>query len=296
MRLNCVSCKGSSTSTFVRLSRQRFFLLRLCGRGFFGIFTQRDCELSITPQQAFEALRVLCPELKAIERTRGNMRVSWAFVDHDAEYAKIDWPEGVDRWPMPEPKWREPLMPQDFGKKARFGDGHQWPKISLLCGKAENSDFRWLDNDGSRWSCCQVQDEPPVTFADVVAHLSKPAIDPGEGYRLLDKDEPTIEGDEYYYDGRWETACNWSSNSGRQAPSCHYRRKIEPEPLKVGDKVKIAKKVETLYWRPAMDSTVGCEGKVSEVSLHPLKHQVFVTLDRRDGWWYPVESLEKVSA
>jgi hypothetical protein len=259
----------------------------------------RENELSITPQQAFEALRVLCPELKAIERTRGNMRVGWAFVDHDAEYVRIDWPEGVDRWPMPEPKWRDATI-EDLAleREARFGyDTDEWTN-GHIGGYKKLGTCHWLLLEAGVWfERCQVIDEPPVTFADVVAHLAKPAIDPGEGWRLLDKDEPTIEGDEYYYDGSWEMACNWSSNSGRQTQSCHYRRKIEtPEPLKVGDRVKVVKKVESLYWDRKMDLTIGCVGEVKELSLHRMADQIFVDVDPHNRWWYPAESLEKVSA
>ena len=68
--------------------------------------------MGITPQQAFEAIKVLNPEIVTLHPkhpqwesdhwVHGNgLRVSFRCS------VGIDWPEGVTQWPMPEKKWRK---------------------------------------------------------------------------------------------------------------------------------------------------------------------------------------------
>lgn len=56
------------------------------------------------------------------------------------------------------------------------------------------------------------------------------AIDPGEGYRLLAKDEPVQEGDEVFnsFLHEWHQSNNWRTND-KQARTA-YRRRISPAP------------------------------------------------------------------
>lgn len=64
--------------------------------------------------------------------------------------------------------------------------------------------------------------------------LAPAPIDPGEGYRLLAKNEIVISGDEYFCptDRSWETSNNWGE-SGKQSKLFSYRRKVEPIPASV---------------------------------------------------------------
>jgi hypothetical protein len=114
----------------------------------------------ITPQQAFEAAKVLWPDTVRIEK-RGQGALIYV---NDTDYvatafpATIDWPSGVDRWPMPEPKWRNARMPEDYGKQARFSDGHGTHDY-LLSGLLPSGEHRYVDSHGVRWRYCQVRDE-----------------------------------------------------------------------------------------------------------------------------------------
>lgn len=78
-------------------------------------------EHGITPQQAFEAARVLWPGVAFIRRGRH----AWSLKHGDFVDVLIDWPVGVTQWPMPLPEWRDAKFPEDFGKVARFKNGSQ---------------------------------------------------------------------------------------------------------------------------------------------------------------------------
>lgn len=75
----------------------------------------------ITPQQAFEAAKILWPNCSHI--TKGGM---YGFIyqnntDYIGSRIEIDWPEGIDHWPQP--AWRDATI-QDFvdEREARFSE------------------------------------------------------------------------------------------------------------------------------------------------------------------------------
>ena len=93
----------------------------------------------ITPEQAFEALKILNPDIISVRPPDWQLQDNfWKDSDGD-EYrfrchAGIAWPEGVTQWPMPAKTWRtatvDDVVPAE-PKKVRFkrigfgwSDGH----------------------------------------------------------------------------------------------------------------------------------------------------------------------------
>lgn len=72
-----------------------------------------------------------------------------------------------------------------------------------------------------------VRDEIAKSKAVDVTPKTEP--DPGEGWRLLGKEELVVEGDELLANGKWEASSNHITN-GKQAPQFCYRRRIETKP------------------------------------------------------------------
>jgi len=135
-----------------------------------------------------------------------------------------------------------------------------------------------------------------------------PPIDPGKGYRLLEKGdnpEKVEEGDEYYVSCGWAKTCNWKSDgSGTQSPALTYRRKIltyldqhEKSELKVGDKVTVIGKTTPYLWGNTwadnMDRYIGQTGTITGDN-----DRAGFTVDFDFGcissWSFPCTSLEKV--
>jgi hypothetical protein len=67
--------------------------------------------MAITPKQAFEAAKVLWPEVRRIER---NGEDGWLVVG--ANRGNIDWGD-TDQYPLPEPEWVDAVFPMTLGSK-----------------------------------------------------------------------------------------------------------------------------------------------------------------------------------
>jgi len=79
----------------------------------------------------------------------------------------------------------------------------------------------------SRYLACYCRAEDwPAEYDDPPA----PSIDPGEGWRLLEKDELVEDGDQFYCEGEWTDSANWSTLSCKAQSAFPYRRRIQPEP------------------------------------------------------------------
>jgi hypothetical protein len=77
---------------------------------------------NLTPAEAFEHAKALWPAIQSIRRYHETEdSLGWVVVGFILQRfdAKIDWPADVDRWPPPEPEWREPTM-TDVGKMVEF--------------------------------------------------------------------------------------------------------------------------------------------------------------------------------
>jgi hypothetical protein len=60
------------------------------------------------------------------------------------------------------PQWRDPVLPADYGKKARFSDDKiKWRHGSLTgwSSDGDNDDFPWIEERMHGWKFCQVCDE-----------------------------------------------------------------------------------------------------------------------------------------
>lgn len=135
----------------------------------------------ITPQQAFEAAKTLWPNAQSVRNDLDRISVYNGKTWHQCGDAKVEWPKGVDRWPpLPEPKWRDARMPEDYGKEARFRDGTEDWVEGRLCGQCDG-DFRWVKHSGTGWKQCQVRDEAPATFRGVLLEVkADPSLKPGQ--------------------------------------------------------------------------------------------------------------------
>lgn len=65
----------------------------------------------------------------------------------------------------------------------------------------------------------------PAQLVTPTVTPSTPAVDPGEGYRLLSDDEPVLEGDEFWCNTRWELSSAHENPLGR-CDTSPYRRKL----------------------------------------------------------------------
>lgn len=181
----------------------------------------------ITPEQAFNAAKVLWPNLAKIQ-----WQVSGVIVRFDdsgivtVHGSQIDWPEGVTQWPMPE-KWRDAKMPEDWGKAARFRDtGLTWRIGRTIAGLAANLTGPWIDSNGAHWMHCQVRDDSPII-------TEVRGVKAGDGWRLLYKDEVIQKGDEFWSTihespGLWNS--HVSEGSTPRQIGHVYRRRIEVQP------------------------------------------------------------------
>jgi hypothetical protein len=130
---------------------------------------------TITPQDALVHFQALWPWASNLHKGRSVGEVVLRGEnpgDVTRLYSQaIDWPEGVDRWPPPEPDWRDAVMPQDWGKDARFRDDldDDWFEEGLTLGgfARDNEVLPYVDSDGNGWAYCQVRVEPEPTGKDL---------------------------------------------------------------------------------------------------------------------------------
>lgn len=176
----------------------------------------------ITPQQAFEHLTALWPDTAEIRKhNHGDTLLIAEDGLPDRLQLKIDWPEGVDRWPMPELKWRDARMPEDYGKAARFSNG-SGTHDEKFYGMLPSGEHRYIDQNGIAWRHCQVRDENRFAGEE-----PEDGINPGDGWRLIDKSKDTPKsGDQVWYeDGKY-----WDNRAFPSQPykeTYTYRRRIE---------------------------------------------------------------------
>ena len=174
----------------------------------------------ISPQQALDAVKVLWPNTVQIELIRGSWNAEGKPAVNGLDqfgnrsgvgFIEIEWPDSIHQWPVSVDRWREPKMPQDYGKKARFsdtGDGDDWID-GTLCGFATNSVFPWMSEVGSGWKQCLILAEAQTN----------PVI-----YRELESHEIILTGDQYKRsNGSWDDRVSVGLCAGTCAV---YRRPI----------------------------------------------------------------------
>lgn len=126
--------------------------------------------MSITPQQAFEAIKTLRPNANVILR-RGEDLIAIrgpTVADFAWRTEVIDWPEGVTQWPPPEPEWRVPTDEDALNRprcRVRDFDDRGWSKIdeSELIGvsteKAAKFFVRHENGKIFTWRYCEIPAE-----------------------------------------------------------------------------------------------------------------------------------------
>ena len=102
----------------------------------------------ITPKQAYEAAKVLWPDVERIEQSS----TRW-ILKGCTQSAKIDWGD-TDQYPPPEPEWVDAVFPQDVGKEGRFSNDRNFWVCGTICGRWQTS--LWVSSDFS-WKFCQVR-------------------------------------------------------------------------------------------------------------------------------------------
>lgn len=122
--------------------------------------------MGITPEQAFEAIRVLRPKTQFIVKSHiksvladGGMSGSWYYgVD-------VDWPEGITQWPMPEPKWRVPTDQEARTRprcRVRDHESEEWnaDESRILVAVSTELEFGFYakhpNNSISPWRYCEI--------------------------------------------------------------------------------------------------------------------------------------------
>jgi hypothetical protein len=112
----------------------------------------------LTPQQAWEHIKSVWPNATHVCRY-GEHGLTLSYM---ANAAKIDWPEGVDRWPPPEPKYREPTM-ADVGKmvEVRQNQSQEWKPRTLIY--ISNTEIKFItlcdDRNPWEWKFARIKDE-----------------------------------------------------------------------------------------------------------------------------------------
>lgn len=123
----------------------------------------------MTPEQAWEHVKALDHRAECITPYFGSHKSVGVQLGNDRVYSipvAIDWPEGVDRWPPVEVEYREPRMPEDYGKEIEVRDlqTKDW-QSATLGGFAKDyiGSCKWLTEDGHRWCHARIRVTPEVT-------------------------------------------------------------------------------------------------------------------------------------
>ena len=98
----------------------------------------------ITPKQAYEAAKVLWPDLKCIEKNHG------AYWATPIDSVPIDWGD-TDQYPPPEPEWVDAVFPDDVGKEGRLSNNKDAWTCEMIRGRNMYGD--WICDSGLRRNC-----------------------------------------------------------------------------------------------------------------------------------------------
>jgi hypothetical protein len=102
----------------------------------------------ITPQQAYEAAKVLWPSIVTIKKWKD---VGWT-SDAPARVwdQVIDWGD-TDQYPPPEPEWVDAVFPDDVGKEGRLSNNKDAWTYEIIRGRNMYGD--WICDSGLRRNC-----------------------------------------------------------------------------------------------------------------------------------------------
>lgn len=119
--------------------------------------------MSITPKQAFEAAKILWPGTSKIQKHPLGWYAMEMHADGKASAitfgsgVEIDW-GSTKEYPLPLVEWRDAVIPDDWGKEARFGDDKTQWVAGMISGYSTLPDrsFRWWSGF-SVYKFCQVR-------------------------------------------------------------------------------------------------------------------------------------------
>ena len=136
---------------------------------------KKDDKMTITPQQAFDAIRVLYPNAKSLhDELNSGGAYFWndGVENHRFQCeAEIDWPEGVAEWPVPVVKWRtaavDDVNPRNpVPCRARDSTQREWHQEYVLLGVDDRSAYPFTakgnGSQSSSWKYCEVIDAPKL--------------------------------------------------------------------------------------------------------------------------------------
>jgi hypothetical protein len=111
----------------------------------------------------------------------------------------------------------------------RYWETHDRAYYAFLRQDSE-TEFVLVGYDGTDYEGTEVTlaDRAEITEAEAMSRIVPPTLDPGEGWRLLNPDEPLIPRDEYWRQGSWRPIAAMYVRDSSQLANTHYRRRIEP--------------------------------------------------------------------
>ena len=125
--------------------------------------------MSITPQQAFDALRILDPRIEKIADKQGCLMSYNGMYMRRHYNGNIEWPEGVEQWPPPEPKWTIPTDEDARSRPAcrvRDSISDEWLEGGILVHVSESDppeDYRFSSSFERgllvAWKFCEIQEQ-----------------------------------------------------------------------------------------------------------------------------------------
>lgn len=180
----------------------------------------------MTPEQAWEHVRALWPDAAFIVKNGLHPGTIYqcqeSFCEQHADFtARIEWPEGVVRWPPREPQYREPT-PADVGKMVQVRDyaDHNWRECELLAVLPSKYKNRFLVDFAHAWTSFRFTriaiDEPqpcPIDAANTarLAQLKEPTHPDAQPIATAPQDRIVW----LWMGGRWMTgrygvgSCRW---------------------------------------------------------------------------------------
>lgn len=112
----------------------------------------------MSPDQALKHLQALCPEIIGLLRDEFGTSILVPKRSFGLNFnVKIEWPEGVNQWPPTELQYREPKMPEDWGKEIEVSHGGKdWSTVKLG-GFGEGRHKHWLSTTGIVWRYARIR-------------------------------------------------------------------------------------------------------------------------------------------
>lgn len=111
----------------------------------------------LTPEQAWQHVKALYKDADGIEQGSSNQETVVRMGQYQRPLTlyrmnEIDWPEGMDRYPPPEPQYREPTQ-ADVGKmvEVRYNDVSDWSERMLIAILPSHYPRRFLCQSDVHW-------------------------------------------------------------------------------------------------------------------------------------------------